>query len=404
MTFTGTILGRYVFRQAAGAVVLILVSLTGVTWIAVALRQIELMTSQGQGTITFLKMTTLTVPTLMAFIAPIAVLLASLQVMSRLNGDSELIVMTAGGAPAWRLLKPLLLLAVIAASFVLLNNHVIGPSSQRLLREYAVQIRTDLISQVIQPGRFTTPEPNLTIHIRDRSPQGELLGLLMHDARDEKAVSSYLAERGTIIKQGKASYLLMQNGHIVRRSSPEQAADIIVFDRYAIDLARFEQRLDSQVVLKPRERSTYELMNPDPNDVIFKSSPGRYLSELHDRFATALYPFTFVFLALAFAGQAATTRQSRTQGVVWGFAAAIGARVAGIATANAAVGSESAVFWMYAVPLGVIILAAVLVQANMSPRPPPRFVRVLRQRQVRARAVVVGGLARVFGRHRPQET
>ena len=69
MTFTGTILGRYVFRQAAGAVVLILVSLTGVTWIAVALRQIELMTSQGQGTITFLKMTTLTVPTLMAFIA-----------------------------------------------------------------------------------------------------------------------------------------------------------------------------------------------------------------------------------------------------------------------------------------------------------------------------------------------
>ena len=73
MTFTGTILGRYVFRQAAGAVVLILVSLTGVTWIAVALRQIELMTSQGQGTITFLKMTTLTVPTLMAFIAPIAV-------------------------------------------------------------------------------------------------------------------------------------------------------------------------------------------------------------------------------------------------------------------------------------------------------------------------------------------
>jgi len=33
------ILSRYVFRQTAGALVLILVSLTGVTWIAVALRQ-----------------------------------------------------------------------------------------------------------------------------------------------------------------------------------------------------------------------------------------------------------------------------------------------------------------------------------------------------------------------------
>ena len=42
------ILSRYVFRQTAGALVLILVSLTGVTWIAVALRQLELMTTQGQ--------------------------------------------------------------------------------------------------------------------------------------------------------------------------------------------------------------------------------------------------------------------------------------------------------------------------------------------------------------------
>ena len=44
------ILSRYVFRQTAGALVLILVSLTGVTWIAVALRQLDLMTTEGQKT------------------------------------------------------------------------------------------------------------------------------------------------------------------------------------------------------------------------------------------------------------------------------------------------------------------------------------------------------------------
>jgi hypothetical protein len=41
-----SILSRYVFRQAAGALLLILLSLTGVVWIAVALRQLELMTTQ----------------------------------------------------------------------------------------------------------------------------------------------------------------------------------------------------------------------------------------------------------------------------------------------------------------------------------------------------------------------
>jgi hypothetical protein len=47
------------------------------------------------------------------------------------------------------------------------------------------------MAQVIQPGRFgrfTTPEPNLMIHIRDRSATDELLGLLIYDGRDQTQV------------------------------------------------------------------------------------------------------------------------------------------------------------------------------------------------------------------------
>ena len=58
------ILSRYIFRQTAGALMLILVSLTGVTWIAVALRQLELMTTQGQDVLRFLAMTTLAIPSM----------------------------------------------------------------------------------------------------------------------------------------------------------------------------------------------------------------------------------------------------------------------------------------------------------------------------------------------------
>src|SRR5262249_39828160 len=83
-------------RQTAGALVLILLSLTGMVWIAVALRQIELMTTQGQDVMRFLAMTTLAIPSMMALIAPIALLIASIHVLNRLSSDSELIVMTAG--------------------------------------------------------------------------------------------------------------------------------------------------------------------------------------------------------------------------------------------------------------------------------------------------------------------
>ena len=87
-----------------------------------------------------------------------------------------------------------------------------------MLREYVIQVRTDLISQVLQPGQFSSPERNLTFHIRDRTYDGELLGILMQDARDKKQVMSYLAERGALVKQADSTFLVMTNGHIVRAS------------------------------------------------------------------------------------------------------------------------------------------------------------------------------------------
>ena len=88
------------------------------------------------------------------------------------------------------------------------------------------------------------------MHIRERAPNGELLGLMMHDARDPKQVVTYLAERGRIIKQGTAAYLRMEKGHIVRRLENEAAPQIIAFDRYAVDINQLEQRADQVVVLR----------------------------------------------------------------------------------------------------------------------------------------------------------
>ncbi len=216
----GSILSRYIVRQAAGAVLLILLSLTGVVWIALALRQLNLVTSQGQDTWLFIKMTFLALPNLMALIAPVALLVASIHVLNRLNGDSELIVMTAGGGTIWTIARPLLLVALLVSIAVGLSNHFVLPWSLRTLRDYVIQVRTDLITQVIQPGRFSSPEANLTFHIRDRARDGELQGLVMHDAREQKQVSTFLAERGWIVKQDNAAYLMIESGHILRRSGP----------------------------------------------------------------------------------------------------------------------------------------------------------------------------------------
>ena len=220
-------------------------------------------------------------------------------------------------------------------------NHLAGPWAQRKLNELAIQVRTDLMAQIIQPWRFTSPEAKLTVHIRDRAPNGELLGLMMHDARDPKQIVTYLAERARIIKQGGQAYLRMDKGHIVRRLENEAAPQIIAFDRYAVDANQLEQRTDQINIVRPRQRYTPELLSrPIPDDPIYKTNPGSYAAELHERFASPLYAFAFVLLVIAFMGQAQTTRTSRMQAVIAAFAVAVLSRVLGITCANMVVAAS----------------------------------------------------------------
>ncbi len=363
-----TIFSRYVFRQAAGALLLILLSLAGVVWIAIALRQLNVVTSQGQDAWTLIKMTTLALPNLIAIIAPFALLIATLHTLNRLNGDSELIVMTAAGATIWTVARPLILLAFIVSASVALVNHVGMPWSLRMLREYVIQMRTDLLTQVIQPGRFSSPEQGLTFHIRERALNGELQGLIMHDSRDPKQSQSYLAENGLIVKDGNSSYLIMTQGHILRRPNLLEPAQIIKFDKYAVDLERFETKAANEDNdLRPRERYFGELASPG-NSRSFKSEPGKFRAELHERFSNPIYPITFVLIALVAVGQAKSTRQNRTQLLMYGFVVGAACRLGGLAMSNFVVLSEKATVLLYVIPIGAGMIALTLMATASQPR------------------------------------
>src|SRR4051812_8425627 len=142
-----TLFGRYMFRQVANAFIVILLTLTIVVWLATALKELNLITSRGQGIVLFLQMTLLSLPSLMALIAPNAMLMAALYTLDRMNGDSELIVMTASGATVWRIGTPLLAMAALVTIGILVANLFLTPASMRALRDFVTQVRADLISQ-----------------------------------------------------------------------------------------------------------------------------------------------------------------------------------------------------------------------------------------------------------------
>ena len=92
-----------------------------------------------------------------------------------------------------------------------------------------------------------------------------------------------------------------------------------------------------------------------------------FLAELHERFATPLYPLVFTFIAIAFLGHARTTREARWAQIIAAFGIAVGLRVAGLTAGNLSALNAWAVGLVYALPLGAILVAAWTAHVRMSP-------------------------------------
>jgi lipopolysaccharide export system permease protein len=304
-------LSWYVFRSTMVAFLITLITLTVVIWFTQAMRDFDLITSQRQTIFVFVGITGLIIPLLVMMLAPIALVMSAAHVLNKLGSDSEIIVMNAAGLSPWRLLTPFLASAIVVSILVTGIAAYVSPLGLRGLRDWASQVRADILTNIVQPGRFTTVSGNLTFHIADRRPNGLLIGIFVDDGRDPKEHSTYLAEQGEIVKNEQGSFLVMEGGSIQRVAAGERDPRIITFDRYAFDLSKFSNGPQNSVYTV-REKFLWELMWPQQDDALYVAQSDQYRSELSDRLAAPLYPIVFIVLACAFLGPPQTTRQSRT--------------------------------------------------------------------------------------------
>jgi lipopolysaccharide export system permease protein len=277
------------------------------------------------------------VPLLVMIIAPIAFMLASAHVLARLGQDSEVIVMNAAGLSPWRLLMPFLAAALVVSLLCSAIAAYVSPRALRELRDWSTQVRADILTNIVQPGRFTSVSGNLTFHIADRRPNGLLVGIFVDDRSNPDEHATYLAEEGQIVKKDNGSYLVLENGSIQRLETGQADPRIVTFDRYAFDLSKFTGGGPQNSNYTVREKYIWELIWPRPGDPLYATQADQYRSEMYDRLATPFYPLAFAILTYMFLGPPQTTRQNRTLGMIGLIGAATALRLAGFLSVVAGV-------------------------------------------------------------------
>ncbi|MBK5959866.1 LPS export ABC transporter permease LptF [Rhodoplanes elegans] len=345
-------LDKYVFKTGFSMFLLVLFSLTGVIWVTQILRQIDLITGQGQTVLTFIGITSMIIPTLMLILAPIAMLIAVVYTLTKLNGDSELVVMSAAGVSPRRLFRPFAMLAAVVSMLVMIIAVFLSPFLQREMNDRLAKVRADVVANIVRPGTFTSIERGLTFHIREKKTDSQFGGILIDDFRDPKERASILAEQGNIVQTGRGTYLVMTDGWVQRRRASDRDPTMVKFERYAFDLSPYT--VANRVSYGLRERYLWELLFPDPDDKLLKTSPNQFRVELNDRLVAPLYPIAFVVLAYMLMCTPRSTRQGRVGSTAVVIVGVFALRILGFACMAIGQSSPIALYLLYPVLLGAI--------------------------------------------------
>ncbi|ODM78116.1 LPS export ABC transporter permease LptF [Bradyrhizobium elkanii] len=372
---------KYIFKTTLASFALVLVSLTGVIWITQALRGIDLMTSQGQTILTFLGITGLVIAALVLIIAPIALMIAISHTLNKLATDSEIIVMNAAGFSPIRLFRPFFLATCVVAALVAFIGAYLAPDGMRRIKQWDAEITADVLTNILQPGRFAQLDQNLTIRIRERLPGGVLGGVFVDDRRDPQERVTIIADHGTVQKTDRGSYLVLYDGNLQRFEVGKRDPALVAFARYAFDMSKFSQGRD--VTLGIRERYLWELMWPDEEDKTYQQLSGQFFAELHDRFMAPIYPFAFAALTFAFLGAPRTTRQSRNFSIGGSVFAVFGLRMVGFACSVMAVKTPLAALVQYLMLFGGIGVGIWMIVGGVVVEPPPRLMEAINRNNER---------------------
>jgi lipopolysaccharide export system permease protein len=287
---------RYLFRQLLGPTLLATAALGGVALLSQSLSALDLIVNQRQSALIFIEVTLLALPMLINMILPVAVFVAALVALNRLQTEQELVVCSAGGLSRWKLISPGVRLAVLVTMVGLAINLWVQPLCYRTMRAVLYEARSDLAATLVREGEFTEPAGGLTVYGQTIDQGGVIHNLFIHQQMEGGAAATYTAREGRIAHRNGAPVLVMKQG-TTQQFSNRGVLNFLTFDEYAFDLGPYLQN-GQKIRYKASDRYLHELFFPDLMQDEERKNRLKYLAEGHSRLSSPLYSLAFMALAL----------------------------------------------------------------------------------------------------------
>jgi LPS export ABC transporter permease LptG/LPS export ABC transporter permease LptF len=367
------ILDRYLVREIVPPLMLALVGLTFVLMMPPIMQNAAQLIAHGVRWTVVLRLLWTLAPQALSITIPMALLYGVLFGLGRLSADREFVALQACGVSVFRLLRPVVLLAVLACAATAYETIEALPDANQTFRQITFDVIASGAESDIRPRVFFQNFPNRVLYVRDIQPATGWRDVFLADDTQPNQTTVYVARQGRLVidRDRQRVELALEHGmwHTTFPDKPE-SYEGESFERLAINMNWETVFPRTQIVKGDNEKTIAELRQTAADNAAQHEHNYSQFYTIQQKFSLPAACFVLALIGVALGAS------SRKDGKLASFALGTGVVFAYyvlLYTSRAlALGGQlqpTLAPWIVNVVLGAAGIALVLWRAGSSDRP-----------------------------------
>lgn len=264
------------------------------------LQMADLVLNKDVDALLVVKLLALTLPFILTFVIPMAVLVACLLTFGKLSFDNEIMAMRASGISLWRIAAPLFVLGITLCLSCYVLSDRIASESHFAYRRLLVRIGLESPAAALEEGTFIKKFRNFVIFIY-QIDRNKLRGIRIYQPQEGKPTRTIVAQKGEIVTDPEHNVLLLKLIHgTTDEPDPKDPSKLYKLNFRTYDLPLNADTAGAETLgKKPKEMTVRELKD----EIRRLGASGIQLTyplsaEIHNKIALALASLVFLLVGM----------------------------------------------------------------------------------------------------------
>lgn len=260
----------------------------------------DLIFNKNVDVVLVVKLLFFSLPFILIFIMPMAVLVSCLLTFGKFSHDNEIMAMRASGVSLLKTVAPVFLVGVTLSLFSFLLADRLASESHFTYRRILMQIGMESPAAALEEGTFIKRFKNFVIFIYEIDGY-KLRGIRIYQPQDGKPTRTIVAQKGEIVTDPNTNTILLKLIHgTTDEPDPKDPSKLYKLNFRTYDLPLNTGLVDpEQLGKKPKEMTMRELRN----EIVKLGEAGikatyPLAAEIHNKIALALSILVFLLVGI----------------------------------------------------------------------------------------------------------